>query len=100
MILRCPIKDLGVLVDGLGWIGKDVKLGSTRANEGVMRYNSEWHTGGYNTGSGIKIIEMFFLFWSEVVFQFFTHVNKLWTCPWRASVQKQAVACHENGDEH
>ena len=41
MILRCPIKDLGVLVDGLGWIGKDVKLGSTRANEGVMRYNSE-----------------------------------------------------------
>ena len=63
MILRRPIKDLGVLVDGLGWIGKDVKLGSTRANEGVMRYNSEWHTGGYNTGSGIKIIEMFLLFW-------------------------------------
>ena len=41
MILRRPIKDLGVLVDGLGWIGKDVKLGSIRANEGVMRYNSE-----------------------------------------------------------
>ena len=55
MILRRPIKDLGVLVDGLGWIGKDVKLGSTRANEGAMRFNREWHTGGYNTEIGIKI---------------------------------------------
>ena len=58
MILRRPIKDLGVLVDGLGWIGKDVELGSTRANEDITVND----TGGYNTGSGIKIIEIFFLF--------------------------------------
>ena len=33
--------DLSVLVDGWGWLGKDGKLGSTRANEGTIRHNRE-----------------------------------------------------------